>query len=213
MSQQGGSAPRRPARPRGEVLAATMAAIAEHGLAGLTMAALGRRLGMSGGHLLYYFGSKDQLLLETLRWSEAQLGERRGELLARGATAAARLGDFIDLYLPTGPGDPRWTLWVEVWSRSLALGEENGGAELRAGQREIGEVWHRDLVALLEQGVAAGEFAVRAPGGTDRAAARLEALLDGLAIPVVTGLPGTTRADALALAREHARAALGAELA
>jgi AcrR family transcriptional regulator len=209
MPERGGSAPRRTARPRGEVLAATMAAIAEHGLAGLTMAALGRRLGMSGGHLLYYFGSKDQLLLETLRWSEAQLGERRGELIRRRAPVAERLAGFVDLYLPTGPGDPRWTLWVEVWSRSLALGDDSGGAELRAGQREIGEVWHRDLVALLEEGAAAGEFAIAGPGGADRVAARLEALLDGLAIPLVTGLPGATHADALAHAREHAATVLG----
>jgi AcrR family transcriptional regulator len=210
MPQQGGSAPRRPARPRGEVLAATMAAIAEHGLAGLTMAALGRRLGMSGGHLLYYFGSKDQLLLETLRWSEAQLGERRGALLARhAASAGERLADFIDLYLPTGQGDPRWTLWIEVWSRSLALGEGNGGSELREGQREIAEVWHRDLVALLAEGARTGGFTP--PPGTDldRLATRLEALLDGLAIPLVTGLPTASRADALSHAHEHAVTELG----
>ena len=74
---------RRPARPREEVFATARAAIAAHGLDRLTMAALGRELQMSAGHLLYYFGSKDQLLLETLRWSEVLLGERRRAALSR----------------------------------------------------------------------------------------------------------------------------------
>lgn len=47
-----------------------MTAIAEDGLAALTMSALAKRLGTSGGHILYYFGSKDRLLLEVLGWSE-----------------------------------------------------------------------------------------------------------------------------------------------
>ncbi|MEV8022452.1 TetR family transcriptional regulator C-terminal domain-containing protein [Streptomyces sp. NPDC086554] len=40
----------------------------------------------SVGHILYYFGSKDRLLLEALRWSEAALAEERRALLA-GRTA------------------------------------------------------------------------------------------------------------------------------
>jgi len=187
---------RRPARPREDVFAEAMAAIAEHGLAALTMAALGRRLGMSGGHLLYYFGSKDQLLLETLRWSEGLLGERRRAALDRPATGAAeRLDAFTRLYLPEGPGDPRWTLWLEVWTRSQAV------EALRAGQREITDSWHRDLTALLAEGSAAGEFrALPDPGAW---ATRYEALLDGLAVPVVAGVPGTARRSALTHARAH----------
>ncbi|CAM5697951.1 TetR family transcriptional regulator [Streptomyces californicus] len=66
-------APRRThqaAPPREDVLAAVMAAVAERGLDGLTMAGLGRAVGMSSGHLLYYFRTKDELLLRTLEWSE-----------------------------------------------------------------------------------------------------------------------------------------------
>ena len=185
MSDQPG---RRPARPREEVFAAAMTAIAEHGLAALTMAGLGRQVGMSAGHLLYYFGSKDQLLLETLRWSETQLGERRRAALDAPAPAGRRLADYIHLYLPTGAGDPRWTLWIEVWGRSLA------DERMRIGQAEIEAAWRADLVALLEQGIAAGEFRAVAP---ERFAVRLSALLDGFGTPVAVGLPGTDRAFAL----------------
>ena len=179
---------RRPAPPREEVFAMAMAAIAEHGLAELTMAGLGRRLGMSGGHLLYYFGSKDQLLLETLRWSEDELGERRRSALAAPLSATARLDSYIGLYLPTGAGDPRWTLWVEVWGRSLAV------AAMRSAQAEIEAVWRTDLVALLREGIDRREFRPVVP---ERYALRLGALLDGFGTPVVTALPGTGRGDAI----------------
>ncbi|KDN86172.1 TetR/AcrR family transcriptional regulator [Kitasatospora cheerisanensis] len=142
---------RRPARPREEVYAAARAAIAEHGLARLTMAGLGQQLGMSAGHLLYYFGSKDQLLLETLRWSETQLGERRTrELARRELPVLERLARYLDLYLPEGPGDPRWILWIEVWSRSP------GTAELRQGQLDIETPWQDDLTALITEGLDTG---------------------------------------------------------
>jgi AcrR family transcriptional regulator len=186
MSDQPG---RRPARPREEVFAAAMAAIAEHGLAALTMAGLGRQVGMSAGHLLYYFGSKDQLLLETLRWSEAHLGERRRAALDADGPADRRLTDYIALYLPTGAGDPRWTLWIEVWGRSSA------DARMRTGQAEIEAPWRADLATLLEQGIAAGEFR---PVDPERFTVRLSALLDGFGTPIAVGFPGVGREFALA---------------
>ncbi|KJY36834.1 TetR/AcrR family transcriptional regulator [Streptomyces sp. NRRL S-495] len=184
--------PRRPARPREEVFATARAAIAEHGLAGLTMAGLGKKLQMSAGHLLYYFGSKDQLLLETLRWSEEQLGARRHDLLTDTTMDAwQRLAGYAGLYLPEGPGDPRWILWVEVWGRSPA------SEELRQGQLEIEAPWQADLVALIEDGTAAGRFG---PGDATERASQIRALLDGLAVPIALGLTGARRTRALYLA-------------
>ncbi|MFF0295822.1 TetR/AcrR family transcriptional regulator [Kitasatospora sp. NPDC004614] len=195
---------RRPARPREEVYAAARAAIAEHGLARLTMAGLGQQLGMSAGHLLYYFGSKDQLLLETLRWSEAQLGERRTRELARhDLPVLERLARYIDLYLPEGPGDPRWILWIEVWSRSP------GTAELRQGQPDIETPWQNDLTALITEGLTTGVLTPVADTPAPARATQLRALLDGLAIPLAIGLPATTRPQATAHATSAAHALLG----
>ncbi|GAA2833892.1 TetR/AcrR family transcriptional regulator [Kitasatospora sp. CM 4170] len=196
--------PRRPARPREEVFATARAAIAEHGLAKLTMAGLGKQLQMSAGHLLYYFGSKDQLLLETLRWSEDQLGSRRHAALADGARDVwDRLAEYTRLYLPEGPGDPRWILWVEVWGRSPA------SEELRQGQLEIEAPWEADLVALLDEGAGSGRFT---PGAAHERAAQIRALLDGLAVPLALGLPGARRTRALALAESACGTLLGAEV-
>ncbi|MEU0629711.1 TetR/AcrR family transcriptional regulator [Streptomyces sp. NPDC005989] len=189
-------APRRrnTAPPREELLAAAMATIAERGLDGLTMAGLGREVQMSSGHLLYYFRTKDELLLQTLEWSEGRLGAERGALMAGSATARERLDGYIDLYLPDGPRDPHWTLWLEVWNRS-----QNADDDARARQAAIEAAWHRDLVDLLERGASAGEFH---PVDAGRFATRLRALLDGFSVHVAVGLPGTGRPQVLAQVRE-----------
>ncbi|CAL9427336.1 TetR/AcrR family transcriptional regulator [Streptomyces sp. enrichment culture] len=185
---------RTPAPPREDVLAAAMAMIAERGLEQLTMAALGREVGMSSGHLVYYFRSKDELLLRTLEWSEGRLGAERSRLLARPVTARERLEAYVELYVPDGHRDPHWTLWLEVWNRS-----QNAGADARDRQAAIEGAWHRDLVALLAEGISRGEFRRVDP---DRHAARLRALLDGLSIHVAIGLRGTDRPQVLSHVRE-----------
>jgi len=191
---------RNTAPPREDVLAAVMATVAERGLDGLTMAGLGREVGMSSGHLLYYFRTKDELLLQTLEWSENRLGERRRLLLSRPETVRERLDAYIGLYLPAGHRDPHWTLWVEVWNRS-----RDAGDEARARQAAIEGAWHRDLVALLAEGGARGEFR---RVDAEHFATRLRALLDGFSVHVVVGLPGTSRAQVLERVREFLDEAL-----
>lgn len=188
------------APPREELLAAAMDTIAERGLDGLTMAGLGREVGMSSGHLLYYFRTKDELLLQTLEWSEGRLGAERSALLSRPGTARERLDGYIDVYVPDGPRDPHWTLWLEVWNRS-----QNAEADARARQAAIEGAWHRDLVALIAEGVSRGEFRAVDP---DRFAARMRALLDGFSVHVAVGIPGTGREQVLAHVREFVEDAL-----
>ncbi|WNM33630.1 TetR/AcrR family transcriptional regulator [Streptomyces sp. Li-HN-5-11] len=189
-----GARRRTPAPPREYVLAAAMDMIAERGLEKLTMAALGREVGMSSGHLLYYFHSKDELLLQTLEWSEGRLGAERGRLLTRTTSTRDRLDAYVDLYVPDGHRDPHWTLWLEVWNRS-----QNADDAARDRQAAIEGAWHRDLVALLAEGVSRGEFQ---PVDPDRFAARLRALLDGFSIQVAIGLRGSDRAHVMGHVRE-----------
>ncbi|MFH8755138.1 TetR/AcrR family transcriptional regulator [Streptomyces atroolivaceus] len=192
------STPRRRniAPPREDVLAAVMATVAERGLDGLTMAGLGREVHMSSGHLLYYFRTKDELLLQTLEWSEARLGAGRRALLAGPGTARERLDAYIALYVPDGHRDPHWTLWLEVWNRSQGADDD-----ARARQAAIEDAWHRDLVELLSEGIARGEF--RAVD-TGRAATRLRALMDGFSVHVTVGIPGTGREQVLDQMRVYA---------
>lgn len=200
MSQSSDPTPAPPRRrnqaapPQEDVLAAAMDTIAERGLDGLTMAGLGRQVGMSSGHLLYYFRTKDELLLRTLEWSEGRLGARRSALLSRPGTARERLDGYVEVYVPVGPRDPHWTLWLEVWNRS-----QGADADARARQAAIEGAWHRDLVAILAEGVSRGEFRAVDP---DRFATRTRALLDGFSVHVAVGIPGTGREQVLAHVRE-----------
>lgn len=76
---------------------------------------------------------------------------------------------------------------------------QNADADARDRQAAIEGAWHRDLVALLAEGISRGEFR---RVDTDRFAARLRALLDGFSIHVAIGLRGTDRAQLLRHVRE-----------
>ncbi|WP_329164684.1 TetR family transcriptional regulator [Streptomyces sp. NBC_01267] len=169
--------------------------IAEEGLATLTMSALAKRLNTSGGHLLYYFDSKDRLLLEALRYSENALTEERRALLRKRVTPRRRLDLFLQLYLPTGPRDPRWMLWIELWART------GSDEALRPAQEEMDAAWQQDLRSILLKGVERAEFA---PADVTEQASQLLALLDGLSTRVVLGQGGTDSRQALATARAAA---------
>lgn len=123
-----------------------------------------------------------------------RLGAERGRLLAARGTARERLDAYVDLYVPDGHRDPHWTLWLEVWNRS-----QNADDAARERQVAIEGAWHRDLVALIAEGVSRGEFR---PVDPDRCAARLRALLDGFSIHVAIGLRGTDRERILRHVRE-----------
>ncbi|MFG2227016.1 TetR/AcrR family transcriptional regulator [Streptomyces sp. NPDC048644] len=185
---------RRLSQPREQVLAAAMATIAAEGLDGLTMAGLGREVGMSSGHILYYFGTKDELLLQTLQWSEEQLGAERRAALSRRVPPRERLDALIDLYLPDGHLDPRWTLWLEVWNRS-----RNADDAARQRQLDLELAWHRDLAALVVEGISQGAFRTV---DAERFATRTRALLDGFGTHLVVGLPGTDREQVRAHVRD-----------
>ena len=186
---------RRLERPREQVLATTLEMVAEEGLAKVTMASLAARLGTSGGHLLYYFGTRNGLLLETLRWSENEYAAQRAPLLekveASGSGGVEALLSFTDVYLALDERDPRWLLWLELWARAPY------DAELAAAQRAMDDEWHADLVRL---------FAAALPEVPDREAVseRLRAMWDGFSIGIVTGGGTTLRERAL----EHTRAAV-----
>ncbi|WP_459983811.1 TetR/AcrR family transcriptional regulator [Nocardioides sp. AN3] len=183
-------------RPREQVLTAALEMVAEHGLGKLTMASLAARLGTSGGHLLYYFKTRDGLLLETLRWSEAAYAEQRAPLLATTAagerTGVGAVSDFADVYLAIDEKDPRWQLWLELWARAPYH------PELAEAQREIDAAWHADLVRLLGDAL---------PGHTDHegTSERLRAMWDGLSVGIVTGGGRKLRSAALG----HTVAVLG----
>lgn len=190
---------RRLDRPREQVLTAALDMVAESGLEKLTMAALAARLNTSGGHLLYYFKTRDGLLLETLRWSEAEYAEQRLPVLRSAAETTEVLPQetvedtvvaFADVYLAIDEKDPRWQLWLGLWARAPYH------PELAQAQRDIDASWHADLVRILA--------AIRPSLDAEGLSERLRAMWDGFSVGIVTGGGRELRTAALA----HTRALL-----
>ncbi len=186
--------------PRERILQAAMDAIAERGMAGLRMADVGERVGMSPGHILYYFRSKQRLLLETLRWSDDRLAEQRALELPELATARERLSRFIAIYLPTGTTHPEWLLWLQAW----ALGAED--AEVADVTAELNARWADDLATLVRYGTARGEFA---DVDAKRFSEEFLAVLDGLSLHVLHDTPALDPSRAAVVAMSIAAAQLG----
>jgi AcrR family transcriptional regulator len=148
--------------------------IVERGLDRVRLSDIARRANMSEGHVLYYFGTKNRILAETLVWSEAGVTERRRAALSRAEPGWGQLEVFVDFYLPRDHQDPVWALWVEAWARRHI---QEQGAPLR----ETSEIWRQDLLDILDRGRGVAAF------GEARASfpSRLIALMNGFAIEIL----------------------------
>jgi AcrR family transcriptional regulator len=185
---------------RQQVLEAARAAIAEHGLSKVRMTHIAERSGMSAGHILYYFKTKDRILIETLRWSEAEYQQRWQEDLAKIDDASARLAHFIAFYIPRGPRDPSWALWVEVYAMALANPEAVQGLE------SLIQGWQAALEEVVAFGIRQGQFRV-----VDVAefADRYIALVTGYSLRLTVGDPTLDREGLLRRAIAVAAGELG----
>ena len=179
---------------RERVFAEAMRSIAEVGPERTTMRVLSARLGMSPGHILYYFGSKDRLLLETLQWSEDDLMRRELAKVARARSNVAKVRKIVEGYTPRSSRDPRWLLWAYTYAQPP---RDQGGL---AAVQEISRPWYDTLWEVLDYGVEAGDFR---PLDPEREALRACALMDGLAMTVLLGVRGFGRDWAIAEALDY----------
>lgn len=175
---------------RERILVEAQALLSERGLADLSLSELGRRLDTSAGHLSYYFGNKDGLLLELLRWCEGAEAEHRAEILATDLPPVEKLRELCTIYLPRHTGDPRWLVWAELWPRA---GREPA---LKAAQAEYDGAWAVDVERLLEA------LDLEDPPHLTRG---LLALLDGLSIALLIGEDGISPEHVWAQARRYLR--------
>lgn len=173
---------------RERVLDAALEVIAERGLAETRMSHISERAGMSAGHVLYYFRSKDLLLMEALRHVEERMHEHVAAELSPIAPGPERLRRLLELNIPDGQADPGWTLWLEAWT----LAPHDDG--IRTLVAELEGRWLALLADIVRSGVEAGEFATPDVDGAIR---RLYALINGVSVQVVTGLGGLGASDAL----------------
>jgi AcrR family transcriptional regulator len=187
-------------RSRERILQASIDLITEAGIDRVRLAEIARRAGMSSGQLMYYFSSKEHILLEALAWREHEETARRRIALPDAAVGWPRLELFVDLYLPSGLADPVWILWMEAWARAPH------SAEVSQFLDQLMRPWREDLAEIVEQGIGSGAFRPR--DQVDDFPIRLCAVLDGLSVLHLRQMPHLSRARLIELAMSSARAEL-----
>jgi AcrR family transcriptional regulator len=192
-------------RSRDRVLQAAVELITEAGVDQVRVAEIARRARMSSGQVMYYFTSKEHILLETLAWRDHQDLIRTRAGLARVTGAWRQLERFIGFYLPASPSDPSWILWMEAWARAPHNRQVSQFLE------ELLALWRDDLAAIVTRGVQEGVFAP--PAAIDDFTLRFAALLDGLSILRLRQMHQPSRKRLIELAMTTARVELSRDAA
>ena len=145
---------------------------------------------MSTASVHYHFDTREGLLAAAFEQSFAIAGDARTNTKYGGGTALARLRRKVEASLPLDAARRReWELWVELWLRAARE------PALRETAAMVYAQLHASFRALLEEGAAAGEFAVADPDG---AADRLVAAVDGFGLRTLLADPGMPPERALA---------------
>jgi AcrR family transcriptional regulator len=170
---------------REEIVLAALEQVRARGIAGVRAADVAKARHVSTALIFYHFGTLEALIIEAFRQAaEKNLATLRDEL-ERGGPAGARLRAVLTLYGPTNPSNG-WQLWLEAGAAAMR------DTELRAVLQRLDLRWRDAVVALITEGITAGEFRCADPHG---AAWRLTALLDGLAVQIVAREGTVTAAD------------------
>lgn len=162
-----------------EMLHAAAELICERGFGDTRIADVAKRAGVSSALVIYYFGTRDRLLVDALRHSEESFYEAAEAMLAETRSLRERLSLLIKwTCVPTGddeiPG--AWGLWFDLWAQAFRHDE------VKAGRVELDARWRRMIVDALKTAEASDEL----DGSVDTRMFALEfsALLDGLSIQV-----------------------------
>jgi len=168
---------------RDQMLAAAATLIAERGFSDTRIADVAERVGASPALVIYYFGTKDSLLTEALRWSERSFYAATEEMLRSTTSLRKRLQILVEWTLVPDnqtalTGD--WGLWFDLWAQAFRH------AEVKKDRAELDRQW-RDLISrVVQAGIDAEEI-----GRVDveTFAIMWGALLDGLVVQVALDDP------------------------
>ena len=177
------------ASARAKVLKAAMEVMAEVGPDRVRVQDIAERAGMSAGHVMYYFGKRDRILVDTLLLSEADLATTRDRRISAAPGPLEALDRLIRLYLPTGPDDVRWKLWAQLVARPPQ------DLETLTAYSAVIDSWADCLAAIIDDGVSAGALTCADPAAYANRTCRL---MDGYSLEVLLGAPGRSRAWAVA---------------
>ena len=188
---------------RDQMLAAASTLIAERGFSDTRIADVAKRVGASPALVIYYFGTKDSLLTEALRWSERSFYAAAEEMLKSTEKLRDRLEGLLDWNLVAAKqqdvaGD--WGLWFDLWAQAFRH------PEVKKDRADLDAQW-RDLIArIVQDGIDHGEIQ---KVDVHEFAVMWSSLLDGLVIQVSLDDPVVTPSLARRIALELADKELG----
>jgi AcrR family transcriptional regulator len=186
---------------REHLIAAAARVLVRDGTAGMRVRDVALEAGVSTGVVHYYFGSKDEILVDALRWAIGKPAERFAEIRRDGDHLLV-LAELLEVSLPyPGALFDEYVLWLEFWT---AVTHD---ATLQPLCEELAAEYRDELVRLVADGTRAGVFTPVA--STDVVAERISAMVDGLCFRTVVGYSWTPLERVRGLLRAFACEQLG----
>jgi AcrR family transcriptional regulator len=134
---------------RREVLDAAESLLAVHGYETLRLRDVSQAAGVSVGLIQHYFGTRDELLLETMRVASERRVEQWGRLAKGARSPMERLRSLIDGAI----GDRhRCVVWVETCAAATRHDA------LKGDVLKTQQAWLDTLIEVLEDGTEDGSF-------------------------------------------------------
>jgi AcrR family transcriptional regulator len=189
---------------RRAMLQAAAELIAERGFGETRIADVAKRAGTSSGLVIYYFGTRDRLLVDALRFSEEAYYEGATLLLDGEPDFRKRLEMLVEWScVPELPGEVRgsWGLWLDLWATALRH------PEVREARVELDSRWRDLLERLVLEGQRSG--AVTRDVDARQFALSFTVVLDGLSTQVALEDPEITSDVAYDIGMEFAEQRLG----
>jgi phenylpropionate dioxygenase-like ring-hydroxylating dioxygenase large terminal subunit/AcrR family transcriptional regulator len=141
----------RPTGSKLDLIQATVAAISRHGLAELTSAKIAGIAGHTAASINFHFGSKEALLLATLREVSEEFAAAMARVLEEAGDDDLRaLLGIIDASLGRGLSDSHK---IAVWYAFLAESKARGDYQRICGERD--SAWSRMVINLCKRLIAA----------------------------------------------------------
>lgn len=178
-----------------EMLRAAAELICERGFGDTRIADVAKRAGVSSALVIYYFGTRDRLLVDALRYSEESFYAAAEQMLAEVASVRERLSLLIKWTCAPRTDDEipgTWGLWLDLWAQAFRH------SEVKAGRVELDARWRDMIVDAIHSPEMDPAVDVR------MFALEFAALLDGLSIQVALDDPEVDAAVAYDIAMRFA---------
>ncbi len=132
-----------------EMLRAAAELICERGFGDTRIADVAKRAGVSSALVIYYFGTRDRLLVDALRYSEESFYEAAEKMLAEVPSLRERLSLLIRWTCVPEADDEipgAWGLWFDLWAQAFRHNE------IKAGRVELDARWRTMIVDAVRSG-------------------------------------------------------------